>query len=77
MILALAFSPPNDVVDAFKRLTDLIRNQYADATDGVPDYFEDTYIGRFRRNAARAIPKFPNSDVEYVSLNSGGPTPHK
>ena len=59
MIPALAFIPPNDIVDAFKRLTDLIRNQYGDATDGVLDYFEDTYIGRFRRNAARATPNFP------------------
>ena len=59
MIPALAFIPPNDVVDAFERLTDLIRNQYGDATDGVLDYFEDTYIGRFRRNAARATPNFP------------------
>ena len=59
MIPALAFIPPNDVVDAFERLTDLIRNQYGDATDGVLDYFEDTYIGRFRRNAAQATPNFP------------------
>ena len=28
MIPALAFIPPNDVVDALERLTDLIRNQY-------------------------------------------------
>ena len=28
MIPALAFIPPNDVVDVFDRLTDLIRNQY-------------------------------------------------
>ena len=67
MIPALAFIPPNDVVDGFERLTDLIRNQYGDATDGVLDYFEDTYIGRFKRNAARAT---PNSDVEHVSSNS-------
>ena len=59
MIPALGFIPPNDVVDAFERLTDVIRNQYADETDGLLDYFEDTYIGRFRRNAARAIPIFP------------------
>ena len=52
MVPALAFIPPNGVVDAFERLTDLIRNQYGDATDGVLDYFEDTYIGSFRRKAA-------------------------
>ena len=28
-------------------------------TDGVLDYFEDTYIGRFTRNAARATKYFP------------------
>ena len=42
MIPALAFTPLNDVADAFERLTDLIRNQYGDAFDGVFDYFEDT-----------------------------------
>ena len=57
--LVLAFTPPNDAVDAFERLTDLIRNQYGDTTDGVLDYFEDTYIGRFTRNAARATKYFP------------------
>ena len=40
-------------------MTELIRNQYGDAADGVFDYFEDTYIGRFRRNAAQANPNFP------------------
>ena len=59
MIPALVFISPNDVVDAFERLTELIRNQYGDATDGVLDYFEDTYIGSFRRNAARATPNLP------------------
>ena len=44
MIPALAFIPPNNIVDAFERLTDLIRNQCGDATDGVLDNFEDSYI---------------------------------
>ena len=59
MIPALLFHPPNDVDDAFKRLTDVIINQYGDATDGVLDYCENTYIGRFRRNTARATRNFP------------------
>ena len=59
MTTALAFIPPNDVVRAFERLTDLIRNQYRDATDGVLDYFEDIYISKFKRNAARATANFP------------------
>ena len=59
MTPALAFVPLNDVVDAFEKLADVIINQYADETDGVLGYFEDTYIGRFRRNASRATPIFP------------------
>ena len=59
MIPALAFIPANNIVDASERLTVLIKNQHGDATDGVLDYFEDTYIGRFRKNAARATPTFP------------------
>ena len=59
MISTIAFIRPNDVVGAFERLTDLIRNQYGDATDGVLGYFEDTYIGRFRQNTAPATPNFP------------------
>ena len=60
IINSICLSPsPNDAVDAFERLTDLIRNQYGDTTDGVLDYFEDTYIGRFTRNAARATKYFP------------------
>ena len=27
--------------------------------DEVLDYFEDTYIGRFRRNGPRGVPLFP------------------
>ena len=44
MIPALAFIPPNDVVNAFERLINLIRNQYEDVADRVLGYFEDTYI---------------------------------
>ena len=59
MIPALAFVLPNDVADAFERLTDLIGNQHGDATNGVLGYFEDTYIGRLRRNPTPATPNFP------------------
>ena len=59
MVPPLAFIPPNDVVDAFERLDDIIRNQCVHKTDGVLDYFEDTYIIRFKRNAAQATQIFP------------------
>ena len=51
MIAALAFFPPQDVVNSFEELCVVIRNQYDGDADEVLDYFEDTYIGRFRRNA--------------------------
>ena len=72
MIPALAFIPPNYVADAFERLTDFIRNQYGNATDGVLDYFEDTYIGMFRssrpevfckKNVLRNFTKFTGKHV--------------
>ena len=55
MISALAFLPPNDVQNSFDQLAALIRNQYGNATDGVLDYFEDNYVGRFRVNAPRGF----------------------
>lgn len=59
MIAAAAFVPPQDVIDAFEQVADLIRNEYQAAADDILDYFEDTYIGRFRRNAPRAPAMFP------------------
>lgn len=58
MIPALAFVPPDQVIDVFERLSDEIRRIYEDEVDQLLDYFEDTYIGRFRRNALRAAPTF-------------------
>ena len=51
MIAALAFLPPQDVVNSFEEFCVVIRNQYDGDADEVLNYFEDTYIGRFRRNA--------------------------
>ena len=59
MISALAFLPPNDVQNSFDQLAALIRNQYGNDADGVLDYFEDHYVGRFRANAQRGTPTFP------------------
>ena len=58
MIAALAFIPPGNVVNAFERLYEVIRNTYGIAVDAVLDYFKETYIGRFRRNAACGVPLF-------------------
>ena len=59
MISVLAFAPPNHVQNSFDQLPVLIRNQYGNGVDGVLDYFEDNYVGRFRVNALRVIPTFP------------------
>ena len=59
MIAALAFVPPQDVVNSFDERCVVIRCQYDGDDDEVLDFFEDTYIGRFRRNAPRRPPLFP------------------
>lgn len=58
MICALAFIPPNSVIDAFVEVCQCIRNNFNDIADDLIQYFEDTYIGRFRQNAPRRNPIF-------------------
>ena len=58
MIAALAFVPPDEVKTYFEQYCDYARNLYNDDCDPIIDYFEDTYIGRFRRNAPRRAPLF-------------------
>jgi hypothetical protein len=58
MISAIAFLPPNNVIDGFEVLCDAIRNHYGGDVDDLLEYFEDTYIGRFRRNVPRRPPMF-------------------
>ena len=53
MIAATAFLPPADVIQGFDDLCIEIRNLYQAEVDDLLEYFEDTYIGRFRRNAPR------------------------
>ena len=48
----LAFLPAGDAIEGFEEL-DTIRIWCYDVTDGLLQYFEDTYIGRYRRNATR------------------------
>ena len=50
--------PPQDVVNSFDELCAVIQNQYEEA-DEVLDYFKDTCIGRFCRNAPRHSLVFP------------------
>ena len=59
MIAALAFVPPQDVVNSFDKFCLVLRNQYDGHADEVRGYIEGTYIGRFRRNAPRRPPLFP------------------
>ena len=58
IIAALAFAPPQDVINSFDELCVVIQNQYDEDADEMLDYFVDTYIGRFRRNAP-PLPRRP------------------
>ena len=58
MIAALAFVPPDEVEAYFEQCCDYARNLYNDNCDPIIDYFEDIYIGRFRRNAPGRAPLF-------------------
>ena len=58
-IRALVFVPPNDVQNSFDQLAALICKQYGNGADGILDYFEDNYVGKFHVNAPRGIPTFP------------------
>ena len=48
MLAALAFVPPNDVIDSFDILADYSRNGYGQDLDNMLDYFEGNCIGRFQ-----------------------------
>ena len=58
MVCALAFVPYNDVINSFVTLCQEIRNNFNADADDLLEYFEDTYIGRFRQNAPRRNPLF-------------------
>ena len=52
MIATLAFIPLGTVINAFERFYEVIRNTCGIAADAAFYCFENTYIGRFRGNAA-------------------------
>ena len=58
MLCAVAFMPPDNVIAGFKELSDLIRDTYQGIMDDLLNYFEETYIGWYRRNAEHQPPLF-------------------
>ena len=58
MLPASVFLQAGDVIEGFEELVDTIRILYDDVTDELLQYFEDNYIGRYRRNAKRHTPLF-------------------
>ena len=58
MLPALAFLPAGDVIEGFEELVDTIKVLYDDVAVDLLQYFEDTYNGRYGRNAPRHPPHF-------------------
>ena len=77
MLSAIAFLSLNDVTQGFEELADYLRNAYNGDADDLLDYFDDTYIGWYRKNVPRRQPNKQQhtvlSKVTYyrVILNSG------
>ena len=62
MLVALAFAPNNNVFEDSDQLCGSI--QPVDADD-----FENHYIGCFRRNAPRKLPRMDNSVEDHIELS--------
>jgi hypothetical protein len=67
LLTALAFVPPEHVVDAFERVQENLPAE----TEPISDYFEDTYIVGLRRANQRGKPQF---DIELYGMCSVGST---
>ena len=62
MLCALACLPPNDVVQGFDDLVDLIRANYDNDVEDLLEHFEDTYIGRIFRHTSNWV-------MQYIQQN--------
>ena len=58
MLAVLAFVPKNNVIQYFNQLCDRTQQVYADDCEEMLDYFENHYIGCFRKNTPRRPPLF-------------------
>ena len=58
LITALAFVPPSNAFNAFEELHEVIPNTFGIAAGIVLYFLEDTYFGRFRRNALNGVQLF-------------------
>ena len=59
MLSEIAFLQPNDETKGFKEFANHLWNVYNGYVIDLLQYFEDTYIDRYRRNAPRQQPSFP------------------
>ena len=50
--------PPGNVIAGFEELSDLTRDTDQGKMDDLLEYFEETYIGWYHRNAERRPPMF-------------------
>ena len=71
MITALAFAPTNDLIASDDMVSDEIRLQFGDVADDILEYFEDTYIGRYRRIFPRRPPMTMNFLVRIITWKDG------
>ena len=56
MLCALAFLLPNDIVQGFEDLVDLIKANHNNNVEDLLEYFEENYyISRYRRNTRQHI----------------------